>query len=73
MVDSRESTASCVVLTNDTTTLNELAETIITTIQIYVSGVLIYELENISAHITAINEYLTEGHIGVSVDLRFDF
>lgn len=65
------SSANTSVRTNNMTALNELALTDITSIQIYANQELIYDLQNITAHIDNINEYLNGERMNVSLNLSF--
>ena len=66
------SNATCTINTNNINALHELMSDSIQTIQIYHDDTLIYNLENLNAHITNINEYLNIDHIGVSLGISFD-
>ena len=65
------STGNCTVITDNMDALNALAEDEITLIQIYHDSELIYNLSDISAHIDSINEYLTDDHISISINISF--
>ena len=54
------------------TTLNALAETTITSIQIFHENVKIYDTGEIDAHIDSINESMGEDQMYVSVNLTFN-
>lgn len=56
----------------DMTTLNALAETTITSIQIFHENVKIYDTGEIDAHIDSINESMGEDQMYVSVNLTFN-
>lgn len=62
----------CELFSPDAEDLNALINVPITTIQIYYNSLLIYELNNISAHIVSINEYLSMDHMNVNMNLIFD-
>ena len=70
--ESISSTASCSVLTNDPTVFNEMASTPITSIQILHDGEVIYNLQNISARIESINEYLNVDRMSINIGLNFN-
>lgn len=65
------SNAYCAIITDDVASLNTLAQTTITSIQIYHNEVLIYNLSDISAKIDSINEYLQGERMGINVNLTF--
>lgn len=67
------STATCSIITTDITALNALAEELITTIQISNNGTLIYDLQNIKAHITNISEFLNTDRVNINLTLTFEF
>ena len=67
-----ESNASCTVITNDMTTLNDYMEQVITSLKIKHDGEVIYDLHDINAHISSINEYLNGDRMSISVNLTFD-
>ena len=70
--DSITSNANCSVKISDITALNELAQDTITSIQIYHDETLIYDLQDISAKITGISEYLNGNIVSISLSLVFD-
>jgi len=65
------SNANCNIKVSDMSTLNALAETTITSIQIYYENNLIYNLQDVSAKIDNIGEYLNTDRMNVSVNLTF--
>lgn len=65
------SNASMSVRTNNMTVLNELAEDDITSIQIRANEELIYDLQDINAHIDNISEYLNGDRMNVTLNLSF--
>lgn len=69
--ESINSTANCTLVTTDVTGLNALAAGTITSLQIYHNDTLIYDLQDINAHIDSINEYLNGERIDISVSLTF--
>ena len=69
--ESISSNASCSIITSDLDGLNTLAATPITQIQIYHDGTLIYNLQNIDAHIDSINEYLNDDRVNIGVNFGF--
>ena len=69
---SISSNASCTIITDNIASLNNVAQTTITTLQIYHEETLIYDLQNIQAHIDNINEYLNDDSISIAVNLTFD-
>ena len=70
--DKMTSTANCVFREADANTINNLLGTEITSLQIYYNDTLIYDLQNISAKLDTINEYLNVEHMDISVNLTFD-
>ena len=66
------SNATCNVITSDITTLHELMEEEITSIQIFYEGTLIYNLQNITARIESINEYLNTDRMNININFTFD-
>ena len=70
--NTMSSNASCNIVTNDIESLNTLALNTITALQIYHDETLIYNLQNIQAHIDNINEYLNGDTISISINLTFD-
>jgi hypothetical protein len=62
---------NCSVITSDLTTLQNFGDTPVTSIQIIHDEDVIYNLTDISTHITSITETLVEDHIDIS--LVFDF
>lgn len=70
--NTMNSTASCTIVTSDIASLNAVAQTSITLLQIYHNETLIYDLQNIQAHIDNINEYLNGESISISINLTFD-
>lgn len=70
--DNITSTASCNIIPSDMTALNAVAVAGITAIQIHHNDTLIYDLQNISAHINNISEYLNDDRVNVTVSLTFD-
>ena len=66
------STGYCLIFTDDISALEALADTTITSIQIYHDNELIYNLTDASVHIENINEYLNVDKMFVNVNLIFD-
>jgi len=66
------STANCVILNEDPTDLMALANTPITSIQIYREQELIYNSQNINAHLDNTNEFYDGNRMVVSIGLTFD-
>lgn len=66
------SNANLSINTNDISALNDLADEVITVIQILHDGEIIYNLTNINAKIENINEFLNFDKMNISVSLRFD-
>ena len=66
------SSANCSIIVNDIAVLNALMQDTITSIQIKYNDNVIYTLQNISAHIDNINEYLNVDRMNISVNLTFD-
>lgn len=70
--DIISSDASCSIITNDISNLNTMAQEPITTLQIYHNDTLIYNLQDINAHITYISEYLNDEAMSITINLTFD-
>ena len=66
------SNANCSVIADDIAVLNALMQDTITSIQIKYNDDVIYTLQNISAHIDSISEYLNMDRMNVNVNLTFD-
>ena len=66
------STGYCTINTDDISVLNSLGQEEITSIQIYHDDTLIYNASNISARVSAINEYLNEDKMTININLIFD-
>ena len=66
------SNGSCSVICDNTDALMELGQEKITNISIYHDDTLIYNLQNIHAHIDNINEYLNGDRVSVGISLTFD-
>ena len=66
------SNANCSVIVDDITVLNALMQDTITSIQIKYNDDVIYNLQNINAHIDNISEYLNTNRMNVNVNLIFD-
>ena len=66
------SNANCNVITSDIATLLALMEEEITSIQIFSDETLIYNLQNITARIESINEYLDGNRISVNINFNFN-
>jgi len=62
---------NCQIVTDNITKIQELGLTEITSLQIMHDEDLIYDLQNISAHITSINEYLSNDKIDVTLAIDF--
>ena len=65
------SSANITVRTSNITALNTLAENDITSIQIHTNEELIYDLQNINAHIDSTNEYLNGDRMNITINLTF--
>ena len=65
------STGYIALQANNMEALEALGETPITSIKIYHDEALIYELENINAHIDLINETLGEDQVYINVNMTF--
>lgn len=63
---------NCTIIVNDMSTLTALMDNTITAIQIYHDNNLIYDVQNLDAYITNINEYLSDDRVIISLSLRFD-
>ena len=70
--ESINSNASCSIKVTDMATLNALTSVPITSLQIYYNETLIYDLQDISAKIDSISEYLNTERMEISVNLTFD-
>ena len=70
--DTITSSAYAGIQVADMTTLNALAETTITSIQIFHENTKIYDTGEIDAHIDSINESMGEDQMYVSVNLTFN-
>ena len=70
--ESINSNASCSIKVTDMATLNALTSTTITSLQIYYNETLIYDLQDISARIDSIGEYLNTERMEINVNLTFD-
>jgi len=66
------SNASCSVIVSDIAVLNALMQDTITSIQIKYNDDVIYNLQDISAHIDNISEYLNVDRMNINVNLTFD-
>lgn len=65
------SNANCQIKTADITSLYELAEETIETLQIYHDNELIYNLSNLSGKLSYIDEYLAEDRINITLNCSF--
>lgn len=65
------STANCTLPTLDMAVISELAQTPITSLQIYNNDNKIYELDNINAVITNIVEMLEDTYINITMNIAF--
>lgn len=66
------STANCTCRNASPEVLNSLLGVEITSLQIYYNDSLIYNLQDISARLDTINEYLNTEHIDTAINLTFD-
>ena len=66
------SAATCELEGTNVDALEPFLTTPITTLQIYYNDALIYDLQNITARIDAINEVLEVNHMGISVNITFN-
>ena len=66
------STASCDIKVSDTDLLEALTDIQITSLQIKYNDEVIYTLNDISAHLNSIGEYLNTDHISANLNLTFD-
>lgn len=62
---------NCQIITDDITALQALGLETITSLQIIHDEDIIYNLQNISAKMTSINEYLADNHIDINLTLTF--
>ena len=69
--DRITSNAYCDIVPTDIAALHELGDDLISTIQIYHDGELIYSITDQEGHITNINEYLNGDHMSANVTLVF--
>ena len=69
--ESMVGTAACQIKADNITALQTLGKSVITSIQILHDEVVIYDLVDISAKITNINEYLSNDKIDVTINLEF--
>ena len=69
--DTISSNANCSIITNDIDSLMTLAQNTITSLQIYHDDSLIYNLQNIEAHIDNISETLNDDKINIYINLIF--
>lgn len=65
-------TAACQIKADNITALQTLGKSTITSIQILHDEVVIYDLVDVSAKITNINEYLSNDKIDVTINLEFN-
>lgn len=65
------SNANCTIKMTDMAPLNALTQTTITAIQIHYDNTLIYDLQDVSAKIDSIGEYLNTDRMSISVNLTF--
>ena len=65
------STGYMSVFTTNISELNTLAKETITSLKIYHDETLIYNLENINAHIDNINEFLSGDHMSINITMTF--
>lgn len=65
------SNGNCSIKTNNVTVINQLAEGIIDTIQIYHDNELVYDLQDANAKIDSINEYFTGERMNISINFSF--
>lgn len=66
------SNANCAIVVSDIAVLNTLMQDTITSIQIKYNDDVIYHLQDISAHIDNVSEYLNVDRMNISVNLTFD-
>ena len=69
--DGISSNANCSIETNDITSLHELAQEGIQTLQIYHDDTLIYNLSNLDGKLTSIDEYLSDDRVNINLNLNF--
>ena len=69
---SMNSNAGCSIITDNVLELNTLAETPITSLQIFHDEELIYNLQNINININSISEYLNNDKIDISMNMTFN-
>lgn len=66
------SNANVIVENTTVSALETLAHVEITSLQIINNGEVIYNLQNISATLDTINEYLKNGHMEISIGINFN-
>lgn len=69
--ETMSSNANCGIITTDISDINALAESTINSLQIYHDEQLIYNLQNINAHIDSISEYLNNDRIDITLNITF--
>ncbi len=69
--ENMTSNASCGIITTNIASINSLAESTITSLQIYHNEQLIYDLQNINAKIDSISEYLNTDRINITLNVTF--
>ncbi len=71
--DNTITSSAYINISNGDTTINELLGVDISSIEIYADDVLIYDLKNVDAEITSINENLVNDKMFYNVTLTFKF
>lgn len=66
------SNAGCGIIAANATEIDALAESTITSLQIYHDNELIYDLQNIEAHVSSISEYLNTDRINITINIEFN-
>ena len=66
------SSAGCGIIAANITEIDALAESTITSLQIYHDNELIYDLQNIDAHVSSVSEYLNTDRINITINIEFN-
>ena len=69
--DGIKSNGNCNIKAYDEETIADLSQEVITTLKIYKDNELIYNLENINAHIEYVNETLVNDDMTTTLNLTF--
>ena len=66
------STASCQIKTTDISSVHALAQTTISTLQIYHDNTLIYNLTGVNGKLNSMDEYLMNDQINITINLNLN-